>query len=337
MSTPYQLMTCLYECIYRCMQYLGRSDALPIITSPLGFSIEAHIPSRSWLLCGQSDIDYYQPILNRGIRAQWISVTLPELIKLFAKDGLPEKPVIVETDARQIRYYRPGALSTGMPHAFILFHYDAKRGAFQVFDRLAPETAFERTAGLFWVSVERLEAAFAQKLFYLHYEDKGTSLSWPQEFLQCLKQSMRNMLRQVGRLQANFQVFGLEGLKVFRETLLSFPQSYQEDAQSIWIMSQYFPVNILQSVYGNRFFFKKALQGLTEFDSQGRLQSRLESDLNAWRDLRKQCMACANGLVDYPMLAEAVQRIIDCETRLASDLEETLHAWESRSSVQSRA
>lgn len=321
MPNFYPLMTCLYECIYRCMQALGRTDALEIITSPIGFSIEAHIASRAWLLCGQSDIDYYQPQLNRGIRAQWMAITPQALCKHFetTKDE-PPKPLIIETDAKQITYYKPGVLGTGMPHAFIIFNNDVQQSAFQIFDRLAPDTLFKKEDALCWIPAQQLKAAFHTKLFHLQYEMAETQLTWAQECTALLERSIHNLRRQVDRLQANFQVLGLAGLQALKETLLNFPVHYQEDTQSLWLMNHYLPVNILQSVYGNRFFFKKALEALPELEAEP-LISALEMVLTSWKLFRRQCNLCANGALSYRDLAQTVDRIIHHETHLLTHLE----------------
>lgn len=315
-------MTCLYECIYIATQTIGREDSLEIITSSLGFSIEAHIPSRSWLLCGQSDVEYYAPQLNRNVKTQWLSLPFSDLISFVQHEKQRNYPVIVETESSLIPYYNQSSLGTGMPHAFLIFDYNPTKHQFFVYDRLAPDISFPKDQrGCFWVQAQLLESALQNKLFYLEFILKNSVMPWEEELSLLLRRSSENMHKQVSRAQENYQAFGFQGLKVFSNALRNFRQDYQDDAQSIWLMNHYLPVNILQSVYGNRLLFRKILDGADAHFYAPAIEA-LEHSLAQWSVIRKAFTECANGKLSYVQLADKFESTIETEKNLIDLLEQ---------------
>lgn len=302
------------------MQTIGRKDALDIITSSLGFSIEAHIPSRSWLLCGQSDVEYYAPNLNRNVKAHWSILSPEELIPCALEENAKGYPLIVETEARLIPYYNQSALGTGMPHAFLIFAYDSDSHRFSIYDRLAPDESFAKDQQRrFWVDAQILEAAFYQKLLHLKYTCGNPQISCEEEILQLCQKSIENMQKEVSRAHENYQAFGFQGLKIFSEALRHFREAYHDDAQSIWLLNHYLPVNILQSVYGNRLLFRKRLE---KADFSLSIIEALDDSLNQWTNLRRAFVECADGIKNYVQLADQLHTILNSEKKLVTLLEE---------------
>ncbi len=302
-------MTCLYECIYLALEERGREDALEVITSSLGFSIEAHIPSRSWLLCGQSDIEYYAPKLNRNVEAEWIPLPPSEITSLVLEGKAQKSPLILETESRLIPYYNQSALGIGMPHAFLIFDYDPQRKGFLIFDRLAAEGLFPKDEkGRFWVDSDILQPAFQSKLYYLRICCNSPDKDWEEELHRLCEESVYNMKREVPRDQLNFQAFGFQGLSVFSSAFRHFREAYWDDAQSIWLINHYLPINIFQSVYGNRFLFRRAIKNSPSPHYQPFLEA-LDLSMGAWSRLRQGMVDCSEGKLTYGEVADRVDQV----------------------------
>ncbi len=299
------------------MQVMGRRDALEIIASPIGFSLEAHIQSRNWLLCGQSDIDYYAPKLNRGVVAHWKSLNPFDLLALTKEHVQIGKGLIIETESRLIPYYNRTALGSGMPHAFIIFGYDKKKDSFLIYDKLIPnKNPNQKAKKIQWIERNLLLPAFDKKLFYLDYMTTPPEKTLVNEFEKLIISSVNNIYKTVPRGNTNFQAFGVEALKILKEAIYYFPAEYYDDIHSLWLLNHHIPIDILQSVYGNRFIFKRVLSSIPEL-YPNILKGIVNSNLLSWSHLKHCFKKCANGTIKYSELSRNIENIITSETQLA--------------------
>jgi hypothetical protein len=307
-----KLLTCLYDCFYVALKYQNISYALEAVTSAIGFSIEANIKARTWVLCGQSDIDYYYPALNRGIEANWETISFNELHdKLNARAF----PLVIETDPTLVPYYHPGSLEIGMPHAFLILDWEKSTNQALIYDRLAIDKSNHQTIqrdkrNFFNINLEKLYPALEKKLFISNLKFNSVENNWQDEITTLLRQSVINMEKKVLRAQLAYQAFGFEAISVFSDTLNQFNENYYDDIQSIWLMSHHLPLGIFQSVYGNRFLFKKILSEANLNNQYSAIILAIKDALSAWESLRKACIICANRQAHYSSLSDILNIIL---------------------------
>src|SRR3990167_2706592 len=304
-----KLMSCLYDCFYTLLQYKNEAWAFEAVVSSLGFSIEANIKARTWVLCGQSDIDYYQPHLNRGFEVSWLNVTLLEFEQRLTSLVSAPYPLIIETDPTLVPYYEPGSLEIGMPHAFLLLSWDKETNKALVYDRLAVNSTMQKDErNFFHVDLGLLYPAFEKKIHLAEIKSNPITIEWKEEVDYLLRKSVSNMEKKVSRAQLAYQVFGFEAIQYFADTLKQFNPNYHDDVQSIWLLSHHLPLAIFQSVYGNRFLFKKMLSKMGG-DQYQPIILALNHSLDAWGKLRKEFILCANGKSSYAALNNILQHI----------------------------
>lgn len=318
-------MTCLYDCFYVALKEKNFSNALEVVTSPLGFSLEANIKSRSWVLCGQSDIDYYYPKLNRGYEAHWYEYSINEFQQRLAVLHETPFPLIVETDSTFVPYYPKGGLEIGMPHSFLIISWDKATNNVLVYDRLATGPDIHKDKkNLFYTQLDNLYPALEKKIFIANIQFKNELMDWHDEILLLLKHSVVNMEKKVSRSQLAYQVFGHQAILSFAETLVQFDSNYHEDVQSIWLLSNHLPKSIFQSVYGNRYLLKKALMNVNDSGMYNLIISTLNESLDAWSLLRKEFVLCANSQSNYINLSNKLLNISKKEEEVIIAIKKTL-------------
>lgn len=322
-----KLLTCLYDCFYVALKYQGFSYALEAVTSAIGFSIEANIKARTWVLCGQSDIDYYYPALNRGVKAHWQAVSFNELHDRLNANIFP---LVIETDPTLIPYYHPGSLEIGMPHAFLILNWDKSSNRALMYDRLAINKSIHQSIqrdknNFFYINLDNLYPAFQKKLFIADLQFNAIEETWEDEITNLLQQSVINMEKKVFRAQLAYQVFGFEAIELFADTLNQFNENYHDDIQSVWLLSHHLPLAIFQSVYGNRFLFKKILSAANVNHQYSAIILAIKEALNGWESLRKACIICANRQTHYSSLSDILNIILVKEKIIIEKIKLTLN------------
>ncbi|MBN8828947.1 MAG: hypothetical protein J0H68_09600 [Sphingobacteriia bacterium] len=293
------------------------------ITSPLGFAIEANIKSRGWILCGQSDLDYFEPKFNMGIKSEWEIIKSIDLKKILRTE-LKLKPVIIDTEPLFIDYYHHIGVGIGMPHTITILDYNETQNSVLIYDKLSPNTMDKNKEGFFWISLEVFNKAFENRLYFLKYQLSSTDLNWEKEFFELIKQSYINMRKTVSREFINMQALGIEGIKTFSETIRYFDPNYYDDSLTIWLFTNRIPIYIAQSVLGNRYIFTKAFEKTfhnRQFNFIDETILALKEVMQKWVNLRKTFIKTGNGELNFENLADELLEIAYTEEKLSFTLE----------------
>jgi len=264
---------------------------------------------------GQQDIEYFSPLFNHGIFGQWRSIDVEDLETLTF-------PVILETEPNSIPYYDPLSLNSGMQHAFIVFDYQKKENMLTVYDRLAIHTPKNQSNQTFKVPLGQLQEAFSKRLSCLQLQQKPAA-SWKVQILEILRQSITNMRQTSGQESINYRAFGLEGIQYFSKVIRNFREAYHDDSLSIWLMHHHLPMNIFQSVVGNRRLLSRALQDCG-YCTASRL---LSSSVQQWSLVRKACVQVSNQELTYQDLSNLILDVYETECTTVEALE---HAIKSK-------
>jgi hypothetical protein len=320
------VMSCLYDCIYTSLKYKSYQDAFEAIVCPLGFSIEANIRSRSWVLCGQSDVDYYKPKLNRGFEVNWEESSLQDILHRLNYLHTQDFPLLVETHSESIPYYRPGSLEIGMPHTFIIYSYEKNNKEIKAYDKLASRRYIAKDRdNCIITNLDVLLPALEKKIFVANISHTPPSTTWDQELHNILKASVENMTLKVDRKSLNYQIFGLQALEYFADTIGNFSPHYQDDTQSLWLMSYYLPASLFQSVYGNRFILSKALsKSLNQYPNYKMINDALLASMENWKLLRKGFINCSQSIIPYSEVAHQILKVFQSEKELVNQIQNTI-------------